>query len=202
MEKIKFESKNDFRAYAKNKLSTLRNGYKRNKIMHDKLLKFLKQRDIRSVLIFIPLDIEVDVRGIIATCRRKKCSVYVPLMEGVSFKMVKYRLPLISKKFNIQEPKNSLAVKPKIDFAVVPVIGVDGALKRIGFGKGMYDRFFASLQPKPPIVFVQKEICMTQSFLGEEHDIAADIYLTPYKTIQKRGKNGYRVTCRRRCSRS
>ncbi|MCD8477422.1 MAG: hypothetical protein LRY68_05525 [Sulfurospirillum sp.] len=45
-------------------------------------------------------------------------------------------MPLERKIFNIKEPKNSFAVKPKIDLAIVPVIGVDGALKRIGFGKG------------------------------------------------------------------
>ena len=33
-----------------------------------------------------------------------------------------------------------------IDIAIVPAVGVDGNLQRIGFGKGMYDRFFEKLQ--------------------------------------------------------
>jgi len=194
MQKIKFETKSDFRTFARARLGAVKNSYKRDKLVEKKILSLLSHLKVRSVLLYVPLPIEANVNGVIATCRRKKCKVYVPFMEGVSFKMVKWRLPLSTKKFNIKEPKNSFAVKPKIDFAIVPVIGVDGAFKRIGFGKGMYDRFFESLAPKPPIAFVQKEFCMTQSLLSEGHDIAADIYLTPYQTIIKRGKNGSRVT--------
>lgn len=202
MQKIKFESKSEFRSYAREKLCSVHNPYKRDKLVEKHILELLKHAHARSILLYVSLPIEANTKGIIATCRRRKCKVYVPFMEGVSFKMVKWRLPSSKKTFNIEEPKNSFAVKPKIDFAVVPVIGVDGALKRIGFGKGMYDRFFASLEPKPPIAFVQREFCMTQSLLSEAHDIAADIYLTPYKTIIKRGTNGLRVISGRRSCRS
>lgn len=194
MQKIKFETKSDFRAYAKAKLNNTHNAYKRDKIIEKKIISMVKRLRVRSLLLYVSLPFEANSRGIIATCRRRKCKVYVPFMEGISFKMVKWRLPPSRKKFNIEEPKNSFAVKSKIDFAIVPVIGVDGALGRIGFGKGMYDRFFASLEPKPPIAFVQREFCMTQSLVCEPHDIAADIYLTPYKTIIKRGTDGLRVT--------
>jgi len=193
MEKIKFENKSHFRSVARARLSTLCNTYKRDKIIQKELLHILRYLKVRTILLYNPLPIEANVNAVIATCRRRKCKVYVPFMEGISFKMVEWRLPLFTKTFNIKEPKNSFAVKPTIDLAIVPVIGVDGALKRIGFGKGMYDRFFESLQPKPPILFVQRELCMTPMLLAEEHDIAADIYLTPYKTIIKRGKNGFRV---------
>lgn len=201
MKKIKFETKSEFRAYAKDKLANARHVYKRNKKMKNILFDLVCHTKVRSLLLYVSLPLEVDTNALIATCRRKKLKVYVPFMEGISFKMVQWRLPLERKIFNIKEPKNSFAVKPKIDLAIVPVIGVDGALKRIGFGKGMYDRFFASLKPEPPIVFVQKEFCMTQSLLSEAHDIGADIYLTPNKTIIKRGKNGSRVISRWRSRR-
>lgn len=198
MQKIKFETKSDFRSFARAKLSFVHNAYKRDKLVEKQILAIIDRLKAHSILLYVSLPIEANTRGVIATCRRRKCNVYVPFMEGISFKMVKWRLPSSKKTFNIEEPKNSFAVKPKIDFAIVPVIGVDGALKRIGFGKGMYDRFFASLEPKPPIAFVQREFCMTQSLICEPHDIAADIYLTPYKTIIQRGTNGLRVISGRR----
>ena len=202
MEKIKFESKPHFRMYARSKLERLSNLYKRDKLIQKELTSLLKTLHVKNLLIYNPLPIEADVRDVIATCRRRKCRVYVPFMEGISFKMVEWRLPLYKKSFNIKEPRNSFAIKPTIDLAVVPVIGVDGALRRIGFGKGMYDRFFDTLEKKPPVLFVQREFCMTPMLLAEEHDIAADIYLTPYNIIIKRGKNGHRVTRRwwSRCS--
>ncbi len=197
MEKIKFESKSHFRAFARAKLETLNGCYRRDKLLQRQLSSLLFHMRVRSILLYNPLAIEADIRSVIHTCRRRKCKVHVPFMEGISFKMVEWRLPLEKRVFNILEPKNSFKLKPKIDLAVVPVIGVDGAFKRVGFGKGMYDRFFQTLAKKPPIVFIQRELCMTQSRLSEEHDIAADIYLTPYHTIIKRGENGPRVVSRR-----
>lgn len=201
MKKIKFKTKSEFRAYAKDKLANVRHAYSRNKKMKNILFDLVCHTKVRSLLLYVSLPLEVDTNALIATCRRKKLKVYVPFMEGISFKMVRYRLPLYTKQFNIKEPKNSFAVNPKIDLAIVPVIGVDGALRRIGFGKGMYDRFFDTLDTKPTVVFVQRELCMTQTRLGEEHDIQADIYLTPYQIIIKRGHDGLRVTSSRCSSR-
>lgn len=205
MEKIKFQNKSEFRHHSKEKLTKLHNTYSKDKRVTQEILERLKKLKIRSLLLYISLEIEVDMRKIITVCRRKY-KVFVPFMEGVSFKVVKYRLPLYTKRFNIKEPQNSFAIKPKIDLAIMPIIGVDGAFKRIGFGKGMYDRFFESLSFKPTVWFVQREMCFTQTILSEQHDIEADIYLTPYKTMIKRGTNGFRVTssrCRssKRCRR-
>lgn len=193
MEKIKFENKLEFRLHARTKLSQTSNCYKRDKVISRQILELISRFNPHAILLYMPLAIEPNIHSVLVQAR-KKCDVFVPFMEGISFKMVKYRLPLDIKRFNIREPKNSFALKPKIDLAIVPVIGVDGALKRIGFGKGMYDRFFDSLTPRPTTVFVQRDVCMTPTLLGEEHDIEADIYLTPYHIIIQRGHNGLRVT--------
>lgn len=201
MKKIRFEDKLAFRHYAKQKLLQSTNAYTRDKILSRQILDIVEELKPTTLLLYIPLSIEPNIKDVIRICQ-KKCQVFVPFMEGISFKMVRYRLPLYTKQFNIKEPKNSFAVNPKIDLAIVPVIGVDGALRRIGFGKGMYDRFFSTLAIKPTVVFVQRELCMTQTLLGEEHDIGADIYLTPYHTIIKRGHDGLRVTSGRSGSRN
>ena len=160
---------------------------KRDKFVVDKLEKLILKDKYKNILLYVPLASEVDTMQLIKRIR-PKVNIYVPFMEGVSFKMVKFRLPLFRKKFNIREPKNSYARVPKIDLAIVPVLGVDGAFKRIGFGKGMYDRFFESLQSSPTVVFVQLGECFTQEVLCESHDIRADIYITPYKTMIKKRK--------------
>ncbi|MDD3343182.1 MAG: 5-formyltetrahydrofolate cyclo-ligase [Sulfurospirillaceae bacterium] len=196
MEKTKFETKSEFRTYCRGKLNQVCNPFKRDKVISAQLIDQLCLLKARSILLYIPLDIEADITQVIRYFRRRY-KVYVPFMEGISFKMIKYRLPLYKKRFNIMEPKNSWAVKSKVDVVIVPVLGVDGAFKRIGFGKGMYDRFFESFSSKPTILFVQREVCFTQSVVCEEHDIEADIYLTPYKTILKRGTNGFRITSSR-----
>ena len=149
--------------------------YKKNKIVVSRLKKFIYASEVKNILLYIPMDLEVDVQPLINLLRRSgKYNVYVPYMEGESFKIVKYRLPLEKKRFNIKEPKNS-HIRAKIDLAIVPVVGVDGINKRIGFGKGMYDRFFAKLNYQPIIVFTQLELCKCNEVLSEDHDIGSDL---------------------------
>ena len=99
-------------------------------------------------------------------------------MQGDSFKIVKYRLPLQKKRFNILEPNNSFLKPNRLDLAIVPVVGVDAINKRIGYGKGMYDRFFYRLKYKPKIVFIQLELCKSKEILSDNYDIEADYIIT------------------------
>ncbi|MDR0666052.1 MAG: 5-formyltetrahydrofolate cyclo-ligase [Campylobacteraceae bacterium] len=162
------------------------------------LEKILKSLKFKTIALYIPLKIEVDIRKIFPKLRRNKI-IYVPFMECVSFKLVKYRLPVWKKKFNILEPANSCGFRQKVDIIVIPVIGVDGDLRRVGFGKGMYDRFFADLKPRPFTIFVQLIKCYTKVKLCEAYDIQADIYITPSNIMIKRGKNGFRDRNRSIC---
>jgi 5-formyltetrahydrofolate cyclo-ligase len=131
--------------------------------------------------------IEVDLRKLIYKYR-KKLNIFVPFIERESFKMVKYRLPLKSNSFNIYEPPNSQKVFKRVDMIIVPVVGVDGDFKRVGFGKGMYDRFYEKLKNKPVTIFVQRKKCATKSIVTDSYDIHADYYITP-KELIFRGKN-------------
>ncbi len=81
--------------------------------------------------------------------------VLVPFMEGKSFRLVKYRLPIKIKKFGVKEPNISKDFYKKIDLSIVPVIGIDIDFRRIGFGKGFYDRFFSHNRDRVGEVFYQ-----------------------------------------------
>ncbi len=143
-----------------------------------KLKKFIDIYKPKNVLLYIPMGLEVDVLPLINDLRKQQINVFVPFMVGDSFKVVKYRLPLQIKKFGIKEPKNSFCVHKNIDLAIVPVVGVDKECKRIGFGKGMYDRFFYRLNYKPTIVFTQLTLCKANESLSNQYDIQADIIIT------------------------
>jgi 5-formyltetrahydrofolate cyclo-ligase len=93
--------------------------------------------------------------------------------------MVPFRLPLNKKKFGILEAGNTLRNINKVDIAIVPAVGVDKNLQRVGFGKGMYDRFFAKFKKKPYTIFIQPEICYTKESLCDSYDVACDLLLTP-----------------------
>lgn len=162
------------------------------------LANIIKKSGARSVLFYWPLPFEADVRGLLKAMRRE-CDVYLPFMEGVSFKMVPFRLPLKRKQFGIFEAGNTDRKIKKIDIVVVPAVGVDAEGRRIGFGKGMYDRFFAALDRKPIILFVQSVHCFTNQRICDHYDVAADILVTPSRCYSNTGiqTNVKRNTLRR-----
>lgn len=172
--------KGDFRKSCIKKIETISfcTRYYKNKIIVKKIEKFIKDSKAKNILMYIPLDIEVDVRTLINSLRRDRKNVYVPFVQADSFKIVKYRLPLHKKRFGIKEPNNSFLKPNIIDVAVVPIVGVDALNKRIGYGKGMYDRFFYRLNYKPTIIFTQLVLCKSNSILSDSYDIKADYIIT------------------------
>lgn len=178
---MKNDHKSDFRKSCIKRLenTSLFLKYYKNKIIVRKLENFIKKSDSKNILLYIPLGIEVDVKPLIVSLRKmKNKSVYVPFMQGDTFKAVKYRLPLYKKRFGIKEPNNSFFRPNKIDLAIIPIVGVDKLNKRIGYGKGMYDRFFDRLTYKPTMIFTQLILCKSEKILSDNYDIQADYIIT------------------------
>ena len=107
------------------------------------LYQYIVDNNAKNVMLYVPLKTEVNLYPLIQRLRKEKKILYVPFMEGASFRLVKYRLPLKKKQFGIKEPNDSKQYRIKnIDIAIVPIVGVDVTRRRVGFGKGMYDRFY------------------------------------------------------------
>ncbi|QOY51104.1 5-formyltetrahydrofolate cyclo-ligase [Candidatus Sulfurimonas baltica] len=164
--------------------SKINNIYKNSKL-NSKLLDKILGLKKKKILLFIPLPFEANITKTMNKLR-KKHDIFVPFMEGESFKMVPFRLPLRKKKFGIYEAGNSLREIKNIDIAVVPIVGMDGKLQRVGFGKGMYDRFFARLKKRPYIIFVQTEFCQTKEFICDDYDITCDLLITPHVQVENK----------------
>ena len=173
--------------FRKECLQKLKNGTKENRfyktsLINRELFSLLKGKKNVKILFYYPLGLEYDIRKVLREIRRKN-DVYIPFMLEQSFKMVPFRLPLQEKKFGIFEAGNTNRNIRKIDIAIVPVVGVDGNLQRIGFGKGMYDRFFEKLKKRPYTIFTQLELCHTKKLICDDYDIAGDLLLTPKKVM-------------------
>ena len=150
--------------------------YVMDKQINTMLYRLIKERQAKTVMLYVPLEIEVNVTPLIQRLRRTGILVLVPFMEGKSFRLVKYRLPLKKKKYGVKEPKFSKQFrKRRIDLSIVPIVGTDRSLRRVGFGKGMYDRFF--IQEKrwvDSVVFVQRVLCISEKNVTNDYDVGAD----------------------------
>ncbi len=172
--------KSDFRKSCINRLKFKSHfsKIKKDKIVVEKLFKTICMLKPKRLLLYIPMDMEVNVLPLIKLLRKEgKIEVYVPYMIGDSFKAVKYRLPLKKGRFGIKEPNNSF-VQKKLDAAIIPIVGIDAQYKRIGFGAGMYDRFFDRLSYKPTLIFTQTILCKSDQNLSNKYDIQADYIIT------------------------
>jgi 5-formyltetrahydrofolate cyclo-ligase len=179
-------NKQNFRQICIEKLKKKKrnNSYKLDKIVVEKLSKLIDEKASRVIMLYVPLKIEINIYSLIKKLRREKKTLLVPFMEGKSFSLVKYRLPLKIKKFGVKEPHNSNNYNNKIDLAIVPIIGTDSTFRRIGFGKGFYDRFFEKNHRNiREVVFVGREHCICSEIITEEHDVKGDFYLTPKKSF-------------------
>ncbi len=162
--------------------SSYHNKLYRSSLLNKRLLRELSSVRNATILFYYPLAQEANILKVL-TIMRQKNDIFIPFMQGESFKMVPFRLPLKQKKFGIFEAGNTLRNINKIDIAIVPVVGVDGNLQRVGFGRGMYDRFFEKLQKRPYTIFIQQEFCHTKELICDSYDVVGDILLTPTRKM-------------------
>jgi 5-formyltetrahydrofolate cyclo-ligase len=200
----------DKKTFRKRCLEKLRRKQSSSTLALDKKLAvrvetIIEEKRPSSVLFYLPMSVEADLRKLMQE-GRKKYKIFVPFIVKESFKMVKYRLPLRRNIYQIHEPPQSHLKIKDVDMIIVPVVGVDGMCKRVGFGKGMYDRYFQKLKKRPVVIFVQRVQCATKEIVTDSFDVMADFYITPKETLY-RGRNydnrNRNRTCRRtrRCGR-
>ena len=186
--------KSDFRALARANLSNLSKQKERfrDKKINALLLKIIKYEFAKSpkkpknLLLYAPLNLEVDIFPLIFYLKKQKnIKIFLPfvLQNGTeanrAFKIVPFRLPLAKNKYNIFEAKNSNFVNfDKIDVAIVPILGADCEFRRIGFGKGMFDRFFGRFkkmpQKMPRTIFVSRILHFSNAKISDSYDIKGD----------------------------
>jgi len=188
-------SKDNFRKESLAKLkkaSKAPNRYKIDKIIIKKLYGYIKQINAKNIMLYIPLEIEVDIMPLILKLRREKRELYVPFMQGKSFRLVKYRLPLEVKKFKVKEPRISREYNKKIDLAIVPIVGTDKSMRRVGFGKGMYDRFFEKKSKNiKKTVFVMRILSYSKEIITDDYDVKGELLIS--KTVLSNWSTNVRI---------
>lgn len=179
----KEEKKQQFRTHCLKLLAKVSasKSYSKDKKVLQLLYGYISTHKVQSLMLYVPLKAEVNLYPLIQQLRKEQKQLYVPFMEGASFRLVKYRLPLKKKQFGIKEPKYSRQYRRKsIDLAIVPIVGMDVTQRRVGFGKGMYDRFFEKNSKNiKQVIFVARELCYSKEVVTDHYDVKADKVFTP-----------------------
>lgn len=142
----------------------------------------------QSILFFAPQSTEPDIWRLIGHAVAARKTVVLPKFDSVG---KEYRACAVRSlgndleegKFGIQEPKDSCEPIPlaNIDMIVAPGLGFDRSGRRLGHGKGFYDRILE--RTSGLIVGVAFDWQMTEEIPAESHDIAMHRIVTPSRWL-------------------
>lgn len=85
--------------------------------------------------------------------------------------------------WQIPVPQHTAELTP--DVLLIPLVGFDASLHRLGNGGGFYDRSLAAIQPKPLAIGIGLESLKLNDIQAQPHDIAMDIVVTEQSVYQQ-----------------
>ncbi|MCQ2753949.1 MAG: 5-formyltetrahydrofolate cyclo-ligase [bacterium] len=140
-----------------------------------KLQKTEEYRQAKNIMIFYPLENEVDLLSIL---NDKGKHFYLPKVSGKDLLCCPYCTgdELCKSCFNTQEPLSDGVDKALIDLVIVPALACDINNYRLGYGGGFYDRFLSNSNVKK-IVCIPKEF-VVETIYPEVTDIPVDKVVT------------------------
>jgi 5-formyltetrahydrofolate cyclo-ligase len=143
------------------------------------------------------MNAEIDTRPLLLKAEADGKSVFVPRIEGERLSFYRYirpdgpRTALRRNGFGILEPEPETALTPE-DFpalVITPGLAFDRRGRRLGRGRGFYDRFFAALDSgclgsRPAgrvLAYAALGLCMEAQLVpevpAEDHDKTMDLVL-------------------------
>lgn len=135
-----------------------------------------------KVLMYHSLPDEVDTRRFLNKWKSRK-KFFLPRVNGVNLELLPYdetRLEIGS--FHIEEPSgNDVHPVEEIEMIVVPGVAFDRQGRRLGRGKGFYDRLLQTA--KATKVGVGYGFQLVDEIPVEAHDVAMDMVITEHTTI-------------------
>jgi 5-formyltetrahydrofolate cyclo-ligase len=143
----------------------------------------------RSLLLYVPLQGELDVRLILDRAISEGKRVALPRFDpetGVYRAFFIGDKPLVPGPFGAMEPSASLPIAlNRLDLIVAPGLGFDTRGRRLGRGKGFYDRLLSEAAG------VKCGICFDEQILPEipvePHDVGVHYVATPSRWLDCRG---------------
>jgi 5-formyltetrahydrofolate cyclo-ligase len=125
------------------------------KISSDKFFSFLKKNkyNLKNLGGYYPSNFEIDDLEILELLEKKNYKVSLPIIKKnnqMDFFKWSNNDPLKVNKYGIPEPVSSKIFYP--DILLVPLVGYDNDLNRLGYGGGFYDRYIEKIEKIKKVV--------------------------------------------------
>ena len=148
----------------------------------DQLEQMTCFREAKTVLLYYPIQNEVDVLPLVKKYKREKTLLFpVSHRHGMTVHPYAGTKNMHRGKFGIPEPTTP-AYEGEIDLVIVPAVAFDAKGRRLGRGGGYYDRFIKKLT-HTVLVGVGYDFQLIDEVPAARHDQHVHRIILPSKTI-------------------
>lgn len=154
--------KQDIRKHAKSIRDKIDLNLKLNKDQKivDKISKHEKYLSAKIIGIYYPFNSEINIR--LLNKPKTAYFAYPKMIDGkIAFILTDLNTKWEINKFGINEPIEGKIVSEAIDLLIVPALAINQNKYRIGYGKGYYDEFIKTFNPKYTIGIIYNELRFT-----------------------------------------
>ena len=140
--------------------------------------------DANNILIYYPFRSEVDTTIVIKKALKDNKNIILPRVSGQRLELFYVNDPKKQLKkgaYGIMEPNAALCRKAEItgiDLAVVPGIGFDKNLNRLGYGGGFYDKLLPHIPKGVKKIALCFDIQVIDMIPVSKNDIKVDLLIT------------------------
>lgn len=148
----------------------------------DQLEQMTCFRDAKTILLYYPIQNEVDVLPLVKKFKHEKTLLFpVSHRRGMTVHPYAGNEHMHRGKFGIPEPTTP-AYEGEIDLVIVPAVAFDAKGRRLGRGGGYYDRFIKKLT-HTVLVGVGYDFQLVDEVPAARHDQRVHRIVLPSKTI-------------------
>lgn len=148
-----------------------------------------------GVMLYLPVRNEVDATPVMARCLNDGKALVLPRMDYEGDRIVAHRVDdpatqLVLGRMDLVEPdaaRTPVARADEIELVVVPGLAFDREGNRIGWGRGYYDAFLATIDAPIALVGLAYGFQVVESIEHDGHDVPMDLIVTEAATLRLNG---------------
>lgn len=165
----------------------------RSRRITDRVLALPEVLEAETVMAFWSFGSEVETAALLDRLREAGTRVVLPRVEGRDVVAVAHAPggPLAASSFGAMEPAGAEVVDPiEVDVVIVPGVAFDRLGRRVGYGRGFYDRFLGRTRPVVPAVAVAFAIQVVDEVPEGPRDRRVDAIVTEDEVIRPARRAG------------
>jgi 5-formyltetrahydrofolate cyclo-ligase len=153
----------------------------------ERLFALPEVRGARTIALFSSFGSELDTAPMLEQAHAEGLRVVLPYIDGAAMEVAEHRPgdDLARSSYGAMEPASRVAVDPaQIDVVVAPGLAFDRAGRRLGYGRGYYDRWLRRVGTKALLIGVCFSSQVVDRVPATSSDERMDVVVTDREVIR------------------